>query len=121
MLRDFAQQLDQLRRLHEDLELAETLTAVVLVRAGTSWDVLASRGGVSRQALHRRLARRGEDAFALTNKHGWSDDIEFDLALLKSYSRAGMLNRLRDSPQRPAPALTELRRRPRWWANGGRT
>lgn len=42
----------------------EALTAVILNRTGWSWGNLAENAAVSRQALHRRLAARGEALYA---------------------------------------------------------
>ena len=41
----------------------EALTAVILNRAGMSWDAIAAQVECSKQALHRRHAARGEDLF----------------------------------------------------------
>jgi hypothetical protein len=42
----------------------EALTAVILQRAGMTWDAMVARVDISKQALHRRLGSRGEALFA---------------------------------------------------------
>lgn len=56
----------------EDAKDAEALTATLLNRAGVTWDAMAARQEVSKQALHRRLANRGERLFseAVRNPRG---------------------------------------------------
>jgi hypothetical protein len=45
----------------------EALTAVILNRAGMPWDAMAAQVECSKQALHRRHARRGELLFHEAN------------------------------------------------------
>ncbi len=45
----------------------EALTAVILNRAGMPWDAMAAQVECSKQALHRRHARRGEALFEEAN------------------------------------------------------
>jgi hypothetical protein len=45
----------------------EALTAVILNRAGMPWDAMAAQVECSKQALHRRHARRGEAQFDEAN------------------------------------------------------
>src|SRR4051812_891550 len=48
----------RLDAMRYDVIDAEALTAVCLTRVGVSWDALAARYDISRQALHRRLSSR---------------------------------------------------------------
>jgi hypothetical protein len=45
----------------------EALTAVILNRAGMPWDAMAAQVECSKQALHRRHAKRGETLFEEAN------------------------------------------------------
>jgi hypothetical protein len=47
-----------------DIADIEALNAAILLRAGASWEAMAFHLSTSRQAVHRRLAMRGEDLFA---------------------------------------------------------
>jgi len=54
------------------LERAEAIHSALIQRSGVSWDVMSSRAGgaqkgspVSRQAMHRRLAVKGESIFQM--------------------------------------------------------
>jgi hypothetical protein len=48
----------------DDVTDVEALNAAILLRAGASWEAMAYHLEASRQAVHRRLAARGEMLFA---------------------------------------------------------
>ncbi len=58
----------------------EALTAVILNRAGASWDALAAAAQISKQALHRRLSERGERLYARALEE--SEHRETDMGVL---------------------------------------
>lgn len=68
----------------------EALTAVILNRAGVSWDALAAAAQVSKQALHRRLSERGEKLYARAQEQSQYREIDMD-ALVQSFEEAQRL------------------------------
>ncbi|GJF09951.1 hypothetical protein NGTWS0302_16680 [Mycolicibacterium cyprinidarum] len=123
----------------------EALTAVILQRCGISWDTMAARADVSRQALHRRLSARGEELFddaiyklkaprtydkerlidALRKAEGIEDEFERDQALRLLPTKTRHLiellvtmpspEEILGAPNLLAAQLVELRQIPRWW------
>ena len=122
----------------------EALTAVILQRAGMSWDAMAARTAISKQALHRRLGSRGEALFAQSLQE--SDQREPSpralIRFLHKAERAHDWDELREvlgplplksedlifqlvtlpkpedilwAPTQFAASLSELRKIPRWW------
>lgn len=65
-----------------DISDVEALNAAILLRAGASWEAMAYWLQTSRQAVHRRLAVRGEMLFAHAAETG--DDRTTDPASLIS-------------------------------------
>ncbi len=53
-----------------DIADVEALNAAILLRAGASWEAMAFHLRTSRQAVHRRLAARGEELFAEATASG---------------------------------------------------
>jgi hypothetical protein len=122
----------------------EALTAVILQRAGVSWDVLAAPTEVSKQALHRRLGPRGEALFATALQHERETDPRaltrslrkaeraddwrelFEVLTSMPYQSRELIENLvrlpkpRDiltAPTQFAVRLSELRKIPRWWGS----
>lgn len=124
-------------RLASVLTDIEALTAVILQRCGMSWDAMAARVDLTRQALHRRLSDRGEELFdaAVSGLRFRDLDRETFLAELRAASQAGEVPRLPVSsedlynallgappedeivsaPDDLVVQLVELRRIPEWW------
>jgi hypothetical protein len=115
----------------------EALTAVILQRCGMSWDSMAARVDMTRQALHRRLSDRGEELFDAAVDGLMFRDLDGDafVAELRAATQAGEVPRLPVSPEDIRDALlsippeeeivsapddlvawlVELRRIPEWW------
>lgn len=118
------EQMQSFDRLRRNVDYAEALTAAVLLRAGASWDVLAAGRGVSRQALHRRLAARAEDAYDLArsglNAYGHRRlRTNYDLAELAKRLSPDQLDGLTRAPAMLAEQLAERRRTRGWWVDPG--
>lgn len=129
----------------------EALTAVIMQRSGVSWDVMAANvesvfsGTMSRQALHRRLSKLGEELFEEANNF-YAERRTFDQPLLIRTLReykpvrnsvaeqhilyhlpsesADLVERLaffpspKDifaAPEKLASRLASWRRTPNWW------
>jgi hypothetical protein len=119
----------------------EALTATILQRGGITWDAMAAPLELSKQALHRRLAARGEELFQeAVRARDRTTDPKVLIQALRVLKReriatsklpASLGFRSRDLIERllslPAPeevltapselaaALSELRQYPRWW------
>jgi hypothetical protein len=124
-------------RLAKVLSDIEALTAVILQRCGMSWDSMAARVDLTRQALHRRLSDRGEELFdaAVAGQRFRGLDREAFVAELRAASQAGEVPRLAVSsadirnallgappeeeiisaPDDLVAQLVEMRRMPEWW------
>ncbi len=112
-------QLVRIRQAIHELESAEALTATLFVRAGASWDSLATRFELSRQALHRRLAARGEGQYGMAQEY--SDLRQSDLdegCRLVEVLASDIGSELSDALSERANELAELRRIPHWWRSG---
>lgn len=63
---------------------AEALFAVILNRAGFSWDQMAGWYGVTKQSLHRRLNTLGEQMYQFSQEYGFDplrqDNLTTDIA-----------------------------------------
>jgi hypothetical protein len=70
----------------------EALTAVILNRAGASWDALAAAAQVSKQALHRRLSERGEKLYADAQAESQYREVDMGV-LVESLEEAQRLER----------------------------
>lgn len=115
-----ARDLGPLRGIVDLVEDAEALTAVVLSRAGVTWEAMAMHNG--RQNLHRRLAERGEmlfqEAWAVIERSSWNyrpllsrEELLIDIRRIVRRSNSY----LTDQPMREARHLAALRRTRRWW------
>jgi hypothetical protein len=110
-------ELDQLSNAKSFISNAEALTAAIMVRCGVPWDAMAAGLSVSRQALHRRLARRGEDLFGEVQKHSGSASLLFQdqLVRLGAMTEKDRLADLAVFASEKAASLNLLRQTPNWW------
>ena len=78
-----------------DIHDIEALNAAILLRAGASWEMMAFHLGLSRQAVHRRLAAKGEELFeeAMAESDERTTDPE---ALISTFADAEELDRKGD-------------------------
>lgn len=99
------------------LEDSEALGTALCSRSGVSWDSMAGRYGVSRQALHRRLASRGDLLWirAQHRKAVWSVP---DRDLLPEQLQGALDSWSKSVHERAvvlASDLARLRSSPGWW------
>ncbi|PQM47524.1 hypothetical protein C1Y40_02272 [Mycobacterium talmoniae] len=77
----------------------QALTAVILNRAGMPWDAMAAQLECSKQALHRRLAMRGEKLFEEAVSHFGEEQRTTDTrALMEALYAAEAIQGRGDDP-----------------------
>jgi hypothetical protein len=96
------------------LNSAEALLVQVANRGGLSWDHMAGRYNVSKQAMHRRLGRRGDELYEWAQKRPIEPEFwTFDAEVVHDTARLGAaeLERRAAEPQRwqtaPEPTLSD--------------
>lgn len=106
--------VSMMRNLLDD---SEALGAALCSRSGVSWDSMAGRYGVSRQALHRRLASRGDVLWSRAQRHEdvWSVP-ERDVLTAELQSALNAWSELvHERAVVLAAELARLRSIPGWW------
>ncbi|MFG2814677.1 hypothetical protein [Streptomyces sp. NPDC048410] len=108
--------LHYMSEMKRRFDTLECLVVATLRQSGVSWDVIASRLGVTRQSLHRRLSKRVDDEVEFSQKYpdmneeGIFRNLSMLIAALSSL-RHGLPDRLDEGVLTAA----QRRRQPAWW------
>lgn len=105
--------MSEIKRRFESLEC---LVVAALRHSGVSWDVIASRSGVTRQSLHRRLSSSVDDEVEFSQRHPDMNeaDIFRNLGILAAAIQSYQA-RLPDLLDEGVFVADERRHRPGWW------
>lgn len=102
--------------LSEEVRTVEALSCALFTYSGMSWDALAARYGVSRQALHRRLGALADQAVdrAEAYPEHYRHALQFSQSVLED-----RVPHISDSLQTELSRAVEVwgnrRKAPRWW------
>ena len=103
------------RQIRFSVEHAEALQAVLLTRAGISWDVMSSgESNVSRQAMHRRLANNGEFYFEMAQQYPLQARESIEKAVLTVPPKP---KKLFAYCKNKTNEIMKSRVHPQWWVN----
>lgn len=106
--------------MRADLAALEEYYCALMNYSGVSWDVLATYYGVSRQALHRRVARRAYESIEESQQYPYMHYSDF-VENLNIIQRAA--NFFIDSPDEKisdaVQTWQERRKRAGWWRDDG--
>lgn len=102
--------------MREHLAELEAATCALMLHSGASWDVLAAHYGVSRQALHRRLASRVDEFMESAQANPDDHRSKFEKSLGFVLDTIG---RFESSPDENLTGATEQwqerKKTPTWW------
>ena len=105
-------------RIRSQVHDAEAQQCALLQYAGMSWDTIATIGAktVSRQSLHRRMARSVDDAWFDAELHSAINEERLERRIASAHNQAEFLKDFAFEDLDRAPQVWEDRRYTRnWW------